>query len=110
MTTTYTIADFRSEDVQTGLTARDCAAALLGHDGAEWEIRDEADAGFALWHRKPNAGKPWTKTAIYSIEDDRETAENQIFERAIASGFWDRDDMIVATDEDYLAAMAEDEE
>lgn len=106
-TATYTIANFRRGDVQTGLSAREAAAALLGHDGAEWEIRDEADAGFALWHRQPNAGKPWTKTVIYSIEDDRETAENQIFERVIASGIWERGDMMVAADEDYIAAMAE---
>lgn len=108
--TTYTIADFRSDVVRTGMTARETASQLLGHDGAEWEIRDEADAGFALWHRKPNAGMRWTKTVIYSIEDDREAAENQIFERVIASGFCGRDDLFVGTDEAYQRMMDEDAE
>lgn len=106
MTTTYTIADFRSDDVQSGLSARDAAAELLGHDGAEWEIRDEREAGFALWHRKPNAGRPWTKTMIYSVAENREKAESEIFEKVIMSGHWDRDDMFVGTDEQYRQMLA----
>lgn len=106
---TYTIADFRSGDVKTGMSAREAAAELLGDDGGEWEIRDNGETGFDLWHRKPNAGKPWTLTVIYSIEEDRETAENEIFEKVIASGYWDRDDMFSGTDEQYRQMLADQE-
>lgn len=109
MNTTFTIADFRNEDVLSGLSAREAAAELLGHDGAEWEIRDNGETGFDLWHRKPNAGKPWTPTVIYSIEDDREAAENEIFEKVIASGYWDRDDMFSGTDDQYRQMLADRE-
>ena len=105
--TTYTIADFRSDNVRTGMSAREAATELLSDDGAEWEIRDEADAGFALWHRKPNAGKRWTKTVIYSVETDLAAAENEIFERVIASGYWDLDDLFVGTDDQYRQMMAD---
>ncbi|MDZ4382788.1 MAG: hypothetical protein U0942_15765 [Parvibaculum sp.] len=110
MNITYTIADFRSDDVSAGLSARDAAIDLLGHDGAEWEIRDNGETGFDLWHRKPNAGKPWTMTAIYSIEGDRDAAESEIFEKVIASGYWDRDDMFSGTDEQYQQMLADGEE
>lgn len=109
MTITYTIANFCTNEVQSGLSARDVAAELLGHDGAEWEIRDNGETGFDLWHRKTNAGKPWTMTVIYSIEEEREAAEKEIFDKVIASGYWDRDDMFAGTDEQYRRMLAEQE-
>lgn len=105
--TTYTIADFSSDDVRTGLSAREAATELLSDDGAEWEIRDDGDEGYSLWHRKPNAGKRWTKTVIYSVETDRSAAENEIFERVIGSGYWDRDDLFVGTDDQYRQMLAD---
>lgn len=107
----YTIENINSGEVQSGLSACDAASELLGHDGAEWEIRPDCEngaiVGFFLWHRKPNAGKPWTKTLIYSAAEQREEAENEIFELVIGCGFWDRDDIFCGTDDHHRKIKAE---
>lgn len=108
MNTTYTIANFRNDNVQSGLSARNAADELLSHDGAEYEVRAEADGtGFTLWDRKPNAGKPWARTVIYSVEADRAAAETEIFTKVIQSGYWERDDMFCGTDDAYAEMLAE---
>ena len=106
--TTYTIIN--SVEAQSGLSLEDAARELLLEDGAEYDIREAVDgAGFELWHRKPNANKPWTKTVIYSIEDDRDAAETDIFKKVIDSGYWEGDDLSCMTDERYAEMLAESE-
>jgi hypothetical protein len=83
--TTYTVINENSgEAIATGLTAADAAAEVLTDDSREFDIRAAEDGnGFDLWVRQQVANKGWTKTTIYSLEDDLDAAEADIFGKVI---------------------------
>lgn len=109
--TSYTVLDNASGEVlATGLTATDAAAEVLTSDSQEFDIRTAEDGnGFELWTRQQVANKGWTKTVVYSVEDDRDAAEGEIFAKVIAAN-WPRHPTVM-TDAQYaemLAEMADD--
>lgn len=112
--TTYTVYHHDGLfPAEPGLTLAEAADRMLTYDGHEYEIRSSDDSGFELWHTPfsrngPCGGRPMVKTAIYSVKDDRSEAEEEIFLRAINSGYWSP--ISVMEDSRYAAMIAELEE
>ena len=105
--TTYTVIDRASGDaIATGLSAADAASEVLTSDGQEYDIRPATDGnGFELWTRKQVASKGWTRTVVYSIENDRDAAEADIFAKVIVAD-WPRHPEVL-TDAQYAEMLAE---
>jgi len=104
--TTYTVLDTHGFLIATGQTAADAAAEVLTDDGRDYDIRTAEDGnGFELWTRQQVANKGWTRTAIYSVGDERATAEARIFAKVIAAD-WPRHPTVL-TDQQYAEMLAE---
>ena len=105
--TTYTVINENSgEAIATGLTAAEAAFEVLTDDSREFDIRAAEDgSGFDLWTRQQVANKGWTKTVVYSIEDDRDAAEAEIYAKVIAAD-WPRHPTVM-TDTQYAEMQAE---
>ena len=110
---TYAVINENSgEAIATGLTAAEAAFKVLTDDSREFDIRGAEDGnGFELWSRQQVANKGWTKTVVYSVEDDLDAAEAEIFDKVINADWPHRPE--VMTDQQYaemLAELAADEE
>ena len=93
-------------------SAIDAADLLLSHDGYEHEIRRDEEGGHTLWlsqfsRNSPYGGKGLNRSVIYSIEDDLALASLEIALKALRCGFWESDSVIVLSDEEYDAMLAE---
>lgn len=109
--TSYTISNKSGIVVSTGATAAEVARELLGYDGHEWEIRRADGGGFELWisnfSRNSTCFNGLTRSVIFSIKDDKDEAEADIFARVVGSGFWTGLDYM--SDADYAQMLAEGE-
>ena len=105
--TTYTVIDNASgEAIATGLSAADAAHEVLTSDSQEYDICPAADGnGFELWTSRRVANKGWTRTVVYSIENDRDAAEAEIFAKVIVAN-WPRHPEVM-TDAQYAEMLAE---
>lgn len=84
MTATYTVIDHNSgEPLDRHLTAAEAAHIILTDDGRDYDIRPDEDSGWALWARQQVANRGWERTVVYSIDDDRERAEAEIWQKVI---------------------------
>lgn len=70
-------------DAETGLTLLEAARAIIQHDGVDYELR-AAREGFDLWTRQQVANRPWTRTDMFSLEQDEDAAEIDILTRFAA--------------------------
>jgi hypothetical protein len=104
---TYTVLDTNGDLIATGLPVAAAAAAkVLTDDGREFDIRAAEDGnGFELWTRQQVANKGWTKTVVYSVEDDISAAEAEIYAKVIAAN-WPRHPTVL-TDQQYAEMLAE---
>jgi hypothetical protein len=106
----YTV--FHTDDLrepETGLSLEQAASALLTNDGHDFEIRDDGDAGFSLWHtpfsRNGTLGsKPMVQTVIYSIKGSRQEAEADICQQVIDKGWGPMKAML---DSDFAEMIAQ---
>jgi len=93
METKYTVINNGSgEAIETGCTVAEAAGIILTDDGADWEIREaeyKSEPIFELWTRKQVANRPWSKTVLFSLATDRDTAEAEIFQDVVAAN-WPR--------------------
>jgi len=85
MASTYAVFTFNGDLIDENLTAAEAAHTILIDDGQDYEIRPDKDGGFWLWYRQQVANKPWTRTLIYSAENDAEKAESDIFEQVVSA-------------------------
>ncbi len=98
MTTLYTIDDHG--EITSGLTAVEAARVLLRDDSCEHEIR-LADDVYELWTQQQVSHTPWSKTVIYSFADTATAAEQEVAEKVIASGHWERGELQCRTDQQH---------
>lgn len=104
--TTYTVIE--PSYVERERTVEEVAHRLLTDDGAEYAVRPSQNGGFDLWIRKQVANKPWTKTVVFSLEDNADKAEAEIMEKVVASGHWETGSLSVVTDEQYEVMLADE--
>ena len=82
--TLYTVARSDGEQREYNLTLTQAARMILHHDGGDFAIRPRADGeGYDLWSRQQVANIQWARTSFFSLEDDREAAEADIFQRVV---------------------------
>lgn len=88
----YTVARQDGEEREFNLTLADAAHCILTHDGCDYEVRPRADGeGFEIWSRQQVAGRGWTQTQWFSLEDDRAAAEADLRRRVVddsGTGNW----------------------
>ncbi len=109
--TLYTVLDCNGEHQVSGLTVAEAAREVMQYDGHQFEIRAAEDGnGFELWtsqfsRNSTGGGRPLVKSVIYSVADDRDAAEAEIYRKVIAHADWWKG-YSVMTDEDYAARKA----
>ena len=70
----YTVIDAQGEPIAQGLTLAEAGRAILTHDGAQYELRPDADGeGWILWGKSLNG--PWTAYVFGSWQADRDAAD-----------------------------------
>jgi hypothetical protein len=73
----YAVIDAQGEPIAQGLTEAEAGHAILTYDGAQYELRPDADGeGWILWGRSRNG--PWTPSIYGSWQTDRDAAEAEI--------------------------------
>jgi hypothetical protein len=77
----YTLKDLSLDEV---------AHEILTQDGCEYEIRP-TELGHDLYYRQQVANIKWTRSSIYSIEDDLDKATKDIFLKALNNHWLHRD-------------------
>jgi hypothetical protein len=98
--------------------AEACCANLVAEAMAESDEEDREDEaqrvrkfhgptfeGYCLWSRHRVANRGWTRTVVYSLEDDRAAAEAEIFDKVINADW--RHHPTVMTDQQYAEMLAE---
>jgi hypothetical protein len=74
----------RHGDAETNLSKADAAQIILNDDGCDYEIRrSDNRAGFDLWTRQQVANIPWTRTVIYSFDENEDAAKSDIFAKVL---------------------------
>ena len=82
--TTYTILSPSGAVMETGISLREAADAVLTSDGREYEVRKDDQWGcFILWTRQEVANQRWTSTRFFSVKTDRSEAEDDIFGKVV---------------------------
>ena len=84
---TYTVTTQEGEYPRHGLSLAQAADEILSSDSREWKILLN-DGVWEIWSRQQVANQGWSATVIYSVEDDREAAETEMFKKVIAQS-WD---------------------
>lgn len=109
MTTTYTVLNHHGTEQVGGVGLAEAAQTVLGYDGHEYDIR-RSDTGWELWtssfSRASAAYNGLTRSTIYSLEDDRDAAERDIWTKVIHHADWFCG-CTVMTDAEYDAMQAE---
>ena len=73
----YAVIDAQGEPIAQGLTEAEAAHTILTYDGAQYELRPDADGeGWILWVRRLNGN--WTPSIFKSWEADFDAAEAKI--------------------------------
>lgn len=73
----YAVIDAQGEPIAQGLTLAEAGHAILTHDGAQYELRPDADGeGWILWGKSLNG--LWTAYIFGSWQTDRVAAEAEI--------------------------------
>jgi hypothetical protein len=83
MTKFYTVARRDGDGREYNLNLQDAARRILHDDGQEYDIRPTDGGGFDLWCRQQVANVKWYKTSVYSVQDDAELAEIEIFQKIV---------------------------
>lgn len=109
MTTLYTI--YGRGKIDSGLTATEAAEVLLTDDGYRYEIRRDRD-GWRLYvsqhSRNSTLGdRPLVGATIWSSEAAEDAAWEDIADKVIQGGLWEKDDLQCLTDEAYAEMMRE---
>jgi|GEM_PF-4657625 len=105
MTLTFTVIAPTGAVIGTNLSAAIAAEEILTYDGREYEIRQEHDGdGYRLWSR--DQGRPWQKTVVFSLADQRSAAEAEIFHAVLVADWPGHPDAM--TDDAYNAIDNDD--
>jgi hypothetical protein len=83
--TTYTIVSPSGVVMETGISLRQAADAVLTSDGREYAVHKDGRGGFTLWTRHEVANLRWTATRFFSLETDRSKAEDKIFGKVVSA-------------------------
>lgn len=104
----YTIISRNGSVLGSGLSALAAAQTVLGYDGHSYEIRQEPDGGYTLWHSARGGGGnlPLTHTRIWSTSQSRELAEADIYRKVCEHAEW-FNGLSVVTDEQYARILEE---
>jgi len=104
--TLYAVLTQHGGLIDANLTAAEAAQAILNHDGQDYEIRRSVD-GYDLWTRQQVAGRGWSKTVIYSREENKEFAEATIYRKVIAANWQGQPQAIPMAEYERLQKDAE---
>jgi hypothetical protein len=110
--TTYTILGRSGDVLERGLSAREAAIEALHYDSNVFEIRPHEDGeGFVLWcspiSKASSAYCGLSKTFTFSLENDREKAEAEIFAKVIVANVQTFNGCDIVTDAIYDEIVAE---
>ncbi len=110
--TLYTILNSSGDVEERNCTVAQAAQVVMAYDGHEFEIRAAADGkGFELFtsqfsRNSTGDGRPLVKSVIFSLADDRASAEAEIYKQVILHADWWKG-CDVQSDADYDAMLAE---
>lgn len=108
----YTVLNNQGEVQERGCTVAEAAQTVMGDDGHEYEIRPASDGnGFDLWtsqfsRNSPAGGRPLVKSVIFSLIEDRASAEAKIYGEVIKRADWWKG-CTVMLDADFDAMVAD---
>lgn len=110
--TTYTIITRNGDVLERGLSAEWAAREALSYDSNTFEIRQhEEGEGFVLWcspfSRASAAYRGVSPTFTFSLANDREKAEAEIFAKVIAAPDGTFNGCSIMTDAAYDEMIAE---
>jgi len=88
MDTSYNVYDRDGNALITDASLHDAATTILTHDDYGYEIRKDDGGGWTLWvtlasRSAPYGGKLMVRSWFWSLEEDREAAEREIFGKVI---------------------------
>jgi len=80
----YAVIDAQGEPIAQGLTLAEAGHAILTHDSAQYEIREEPDGvGYRLWRKTLQA--PWIGYGYYSLAVAEADARAEILADVVRS-------------------------
>ena len=107
----YTVLNNQGEVQERGCTVAEAAQTVMGYDGHSFEIRPASDGkGFDLWtsqfsRNSPAGGRPLVKSVIFSLIEDRTSAEAKIYGEVIKhADMWMGLDVMLDADFDAMIA------
>ena len=80
----YAVINAQGEPIAQGLTLAEAGHAILTYDGAQYELRPDADGGGWVLYAKPLNGL-WTAYVFGSWQPDRDAAEAEILADVVRS-------------------------
>lgn len=105
----YTVLNRHGEAQTTGASLAEAAQAVLEYDGNVYAIQPEEDGhGYRLWvsrfSRNSSCYDGLTHSGIFSLLDDRNLAEAEIFQKVINNADW-WDGQTVMLDSEFEAHL-----